>query len=94
VDKAASQCLPEVDDEVLVAFEHGDPRRPCYIASLWNCRDEPPETSAHNALPRDLPFDTGAPTEVHAGEDRNSPTAGVIESVGSKYTMFLPSGTP
>lgn len=34
--------VPEVDDEVLVAFEHGDPRRPYVLGALWNGRDAPP----------------------------------------------------
>jgi uncharacterized protein involved in type VI secretion and phage assembly len=34
--------LPEVDDEVLVAFEHGDVRFPYVVGSLWNGKDSPP----------------------------------------------------
>ena len=35
--------LPEVDDEVLVAFENGDISHPYIIGSLWNGQDHPPE---------------------------------------------------
>jgi len=34
--------LPEVDDEVLVAFEQGDMRLPYVIGALWNGKDLPP----------------------------------------------------
>jgi uncharacterized protein involved in type VI secretion and phage assembly len=34
--------LPEVDDEVLVAFEHGDVRLPYVLGALWNGQDAPP----------------------------------------------------
>lgn len=36
--------IPDVDDEVLVAFEAGDPRRPYVVGALWNGSDTPPES--------------------------------------------------
>lgn len=38
--------LPEIDDEVLVGFEHGDIHRPFIIGALWNGRDKPPMNAA------------------------------------------------
>jgi uncharacterized protein involved in type VI secretion and phage assembly len=38
--------LPEVDDEVLVAFEHGDVRFPYVVGALWNGKDAPPTTNS------------------------------------------------
>ena len=35
--------LPEVDDEVLVAFEDGDIHKPFVIGSLWNGKQKPPQ---------------------------------------------------
>ena len=34
--------LPEVNDEVLVAFEFGDIRRPYVLGGVWNGKDKPP----------------------------------------------------
>ncbi len=34
--------LPEIEDEVLVAFEHGDMTRPYVLGGLWNGVDKPP----------------------------------------------------
>lgn len=37
--------LPEVGDEVLVAFEQGDVRFPYVVGSLWNGKDAPPASN-------------------------------------------------
>mgnify|MGYP000367236338 CR=1 FL=1 len=34
--------LPEVDDEVLIMFEHGEIHRPIILGALWNGKDRPP----------------------------------------------------
>jgi hypothetical protein len=34
--------LPEIDDEVLVAFEHGDFTKPYSVGSWWDCDAKPP----------------------------------------------------
>lgn len=39
-----SWFVPDSNDEVLVAFEGGDPRRPYVVGMLWNGADSPPES--------------------------------------------------
>lgn len=41
-DNRGVYFLPEPQDEVLVAFEHGDPNFPYIIGALWNGSDKPP----------------------------------------------------
>ena len=36
--------IPDTNDEVLVGFEGGDPRRPYVLGGLWNGSDSPPES--------------------------------------------------
>jgi uncharacterized protein involved in type VI secretion and phage assembly len=39
-----SWFIPDPGDEVLVAFEAGEPRRPYVVGALWNGKDAPPQS--------------------------------------------------
>lgn len=41
--------LPEVDDEVLLAFEHGSMEHPYVVGSLWNGKDQAHENNSDGA---------------------------------------------
>lgn len=65
--------IPEVGDEVLVAFEHGDLRSPYVLGALWNGNDRPPLANSDGKNARRilksrkghrLLFDDGAPGVV------------------------------
>ncbi len=43
--------MPEVNDEVLVCFEHGDIHRPYVIGGVWNGTDPTPETVGDSLTP-------------------------------------------
>jgi len=45
-NKRGTFFLPEVDDEVLVAFEHGNVSKPFVIGALWNGVDAPVHDNA------------------------------------------------
>lgn len=42
-DEYGSYCVPEIDEEVLVAFAGGDVHTPFVIGSLWNGDQHPPQ---------------------------------------------------
>jgi uncharacterized protein involved in type VI secretion and phage assembly len=65
--------LPEIGDEVLVAFERGDLRFPYVIGALWNGVDKPPLTNNDGKNDKraivtrkkhKLTFDDGTPGKV------------------------------
>jgi uncharacterized protein involved in type VI secretion and phage assembly len=51
---------PEPEDEVLVAFEAGDPARPYVVGALWGKGDSPPETGESAATVKTIRTRCGA----------------------------------
>ncbi len=80
-------CLPEVNDEVLVAFIHGDIHHPYVIGNVWNGQDTPPakvDDSVQGGKVRLRTFQTRVGHKLQfVDEDKGSSKKGVyIETAG------------
>jgi uncharacterized protein involved in type VI secretion and phage assembly len=97
-----SRFVPEVDDEVLVAFEQGDPRRPYILGALWSATDTPP---AHDGNQVDnnwryfksrsghvLRFDDTDGAEKVEVIDKDEQHKIVIDTSGDKIEIICSSG--
>lgn len=78
--------LPEVNDEVLVGFEHGDINRPIVIGALWNGQDKPPEQQSSGNPIRVLVSRAGSRVEID--DDKNTIT---IKDGGGKGEIQIKS---
>jgi uncharacterized protein involved in type VI secretion and phage assembly len=93
---------PEVNDEVLVAFEHGDERRPYILGSLWSTEDQPPVDDG-NAGQNNWRFiksrsghiiklDDTQGAETIEIIDKNEKQKIIIDSAGEKIQIICVSG--
>jgi uncharacterized protein involved in type VI secretion and phage assembly len=83
--------LPEVHDEVLVAFDRGDMDHPYIIGSLWNGEDKPPETNddGNNNI-RKIKSRSGH--EVIFNDDTSGAKIEINSSAGHKILLDDTSG--
>ncbi len=73
--------IPDIDDEVLVVFEGGDPRRPYVLGGLWNGQDAPPES-----------MDSGGENNLKTIKSRNGVTVTFDDSQGSERLLLRTPG--
>lgn len=82
-----SWFIPDVNDEVLVIFEAGDPRRPYVLGGLWNGSDRPPDSmdGAGNNYRKVLRSRNGVKVTL---DDQDGQEKLILETPGGqKFTM-------
>ncbi|HEY8285700.1 MAG TPA: VgrG-related protein [Chloroflexota bacterium] len=89
--------LPEVNDEVLVAFEQGDINRPYILGGLWNGTDAPPKgndkvATAAGVNQRIIQSRTGHIITLDDTDAKQMIT--IVTQGGHKLTMDDTSGSP
>jgi uncharacterized protein involved in type VI secretion and phage assembly len=94
--------VPEVGDEVLVAFEQGDPRRPYILGAVWSKPDPPPKTdgkpkennwrSIHSRSGHIFLLDDTAGKEKIALIDKDGKREVIIDSANSKIQVVCDLG--
>lgn len=86
-------CLPEIDDEVLVTFEHGDIHRPYIVGGVWNGEDTPPNSVGDNVRDGQVRLRTFQARTGHkiqlVEEDKGSSQAGVKITTKGGHTIYL-----
>jgi uncharacterized protein involved in type VI secretion and phage assembly len=70
-----SWFMPEVDDDVLVAFHDGDVNQPYVIGFMWNGEQQPPRTDPHLRVLQSV---NGHMIEIYDPPSGAGPDAGYI----------------
>ncbi len=73
--------IPEIGDEVLVAFEHGEVTRPFVLGQLWNTVDKPPGLSGGRTVRPSGPGGKDGASVMGAG---NMPANNAMHGPGSE----------
>ncbi len=82
--------LPEVDDEVLVAFEHGSIEHPFVVGALWNGQDTATESNGNGSNDhRSITSRSGH--VIRLGDAAGSETVEIIDKTGSNRIVITSS---
>lgn len=67
-DQRGSFFMPELGDEVLVAYYQGDPSYPCVVGYVWNGQSKAPETDPKRRMIRSV---NGHQIEMYDATEQN-----------------------
>jgi uncharacterized protein involved in type VI secretion and phage assembly len=89
--------MPEVNDEVLVAFDHGDVRFPYVVGFMWNGQDQTPTTdlqlrvirsvNGHEIRLYDPPVQNGDQGYVRIQYSRGGGSVNIVELANGGITI-------
>ncbi len=93
-DKRGFVFYPEVNDEVLIAFEYGDINHPYIIGALWNGKDNPPETNSDgkNNI-RLMKSRSGHQIVFNDDKDQKKEKVEILTNAGHKITLDDAAGS-
>jgi uncharacterized protein involved in type VI secretion and phage assembly len=80
--------IPELNDEVLLMFEHGDITRPLVVGALWGGKDKPPDKNPGKVPHRAIKSRAGS--RILFDDDKNQI---IIEDGGGKGRITFDSGS-
>ena len=94
-----SWFMPELEDEVLVAFDHGDIQHPYIVGFLWNGKDKPPNKDINKDVRRietvsrhKVDFDDrGGQEKIHI-QTQNGHQVDLQDSPNSQITITTSGG--
>jgi type VI secretion system secreted protein VgrG len=91
-EKHGWYSIPEIDDEVLCAFEMGDPDRPIVLGSMYNSKATPPDDSqvAENNVKM---FLTKGGNKILIRDEGGKEAIEIVNNEG-KNTIVLEAGGP
>jgi len=84
--------VPEVEDEVLIAFEHGDVRFPYVVGGLYNGKDKPPQTKDIAGKFGGTEYDHGSYGTTDFNEDGKNDIRFIRSRSGHLFIMDDKSG--
>jgi phage protein D/phage baseplate assembly protein gpV len=85
-------ALPEIGDQVLVAFEHGDVSRPYVLGSLWTAQRKPPATNLDGTNSRRL-IKSRSGHAITFDDTSDGGKLTIADSAGSTITLNATDGS-